>query len=288
MLFSDNDIRELISTGEMRITDDVSGEWDISKSAVYEPSNKDAVIQAASVDLSVGSIYVPAKSEDSALQPLSEHILEPGATAVVKNSECLELPNHVGGILFPVSRAAARGLLLVNPGHVDPGYAGHLDFTVINMSRKPFPIARGDKFATLLLFQLTSQAAGPWLVRYPQVGNPANAIATNRESQTARRLSRDFLAIKDRAKTEAKEQIRNAAWVVSGILMILTALVTVSGVLASNYFQDRSANSKRIEQLDGALSEVKDDASGLQQRITDLEREVTQPTQPSPSSRRTP
>jgi deoxycytidine triphosphate deaminase len=86
--------------------------------------DKDSPVQPSSIDLHIGSIYVPGTkhgedgSEDKAL---TSHTLGPGQTALVTTLETLNLPNNVAAIGFPPSRISAQGILMTNPGHVDPG-----------------------------------------------------------------------------------------------------------------------------------------------------------------------
>lgn len=99
-----------------------------------DPLRDPTAIQASSVDLTIGDIFLPetASAEDGgAEKPLTRHNLKPGHTAVVTTFENLNFPADVAGFGFPPARVSKRGLLMTNPGHVDPGYSGHLAFTVI-------------------------------------------------------------------------------------------------------------------------------------------------------------
>jgi dCTP deaminase len=98
-------------------------------------------IQAASLDLSIGGIFVPGTEPDKpggAYTPLTEVNLAQGHTAVIRTKEKLHVGPRLAGIAFPPASLSLKGLLTTNPGHVDPGYHGPLHLTVINMSRLPF------------------------------------------------------------------------------------------------------------------------------------------------------
>jgi len=92
-------------------------------------------IQASSIDLHIGEIFLPGKKGDepgAESNPLTGHILSSGETAVVITQEKFTLPKDIAGIGFPPStRMSFKGILMTNPGHIDPGYNGHLRFTLI-------------------------------------------------------------------------------------------------------------------------------------------------------------
>ena len=47
-----------------------------------------------------------------------------------------------------------KGLLMTNPGHVDPGYSGRLHLTVINMSRSDMVLRCKDAILTVIFYKL--------------------------------------------------------------------------------------------------------------------------------------
>ena len=88
---------------------------------------KDSPIQPSSVDLHIGDIYVPGTEVGQSGgegDPLADHVLEPGNTAIVVTQETFSLPPSIAGIGFPPTEVSAKGILMTNPGHVDPGFAG--------------------------------------------------------------------------------------------------------------------------------------------------------------------
>ena len=115
-------------------------------------------IQPASVDLTIGDIFLPEISpgEPGSIQsPLTFHSLPAGHTAIVQTKEELNLPRDLAAIGFPPSSEVSfRGLLMTNPGHVDPGFKGRMKFVVINMGRESFHLKSGDIIVTLLFFRL--------------------------------------------------------------------------------------------------------------------------------------
>jgi dCTP deaminase len=89
----------------------------------------DSRIQPASIDLSIGTIYRPLESLSDAEKGEYETGLSislgQGETAVIETRETINLPATVAAIGFPPSSVSMQGLLMTNPGHVDPGYSGN-------------------------------------------------------------------------------------------------------------------------------------------------------------------
>jgi dCTP deaminase len=126
MLLRDEEIYKLLKAEVPLIT---------NVPTIQDDYGKDSWVQPASLDLHVGKIYVPeVNSEDfgGTKNPKPNCVLEPGHTAVVETKESLKLPPNIAAIGFPPSHVSAQGLLTTNPGHVDPGYVGHLSLTIIN------------------------------------------------------------------------------------------------------------------------------------------------------------
>ena len=93
---------------------------------------------------------------------------------------------------------------MTNSGHVDPGYAGRMRFTVINMGSQDYILRQGDEIVTMLLIELSGSAQRDWLMRHG--GNPAGPPTQD----DIDRLSADFLDV-DRRATGISERISNEA-----------------------------------------------------------------------------
>src|SRR5438094_9876722 len=162
-LLTDNDLAKEV-TKKLPIIDNVppapGGDWLASNSAV----------QPSSIDLHVGQIFLPETKEGDPGHentPLDSYVLEAGHTAVVITRESFSLPNDIAGIGFPPDSVSSQGILMTNPGHIDPGYKGTLRFTLINMGRKRFSLRAGDSIVTVLLFESDSAAHKGYGDRHP-------------------------------------------------------------------------------------------------------------------------
>lgn len=80
-------------------------------------------------------------------------VLEPGARALVPTGLRIALPEGYEAQVRPRSGLAIRhGITVANaPGTIDADYRGPLCVGLVNISREPFTINRGDRIAQLVI-----------------------------------------------------------------------------------------------------------------------------------------
>lgn len=124
---------------------------------------------------------------------------------MVQTSEKLNIPADIGGLMFPKNgQFALRGIMVTNFGHVDPGYKGHLKYTIINFGADPYRIEIGQRITSLTLYRMNSKADPDWSV--------ISKHDPDKMEGHAKVLSRDFLDIENRVvemvKTHTKQAIQ--------------------------------------------------------------------------------
>lgn len=80
-------------------------------------------------------------------------VLAPGERALVPTGLQIALPTGYEGQVRPRSGLAARhGVTVLNsPGTVDADYRGEVKVILVNLSREPFTIRRGERIAQLVV-----------------------------------------------------------------------------------------------------------------------------------------
>jgi deoxycytidine triphosphate deaminase len=230
------------------------------------PYSTDSPIQSSSVDLHIGNIYLPGKKpedEGGAQNPKSDHVLRTGETAVVTSRETLHLPGNVAGLGYPPSRVSFRGLLMTNPGHVDPGYQGVMRFTVINMAKDPYALERGKEIVTLLLFSMDQAAHADWHQRNPGGSHLPTQAQINR-------LSEDFVNVESRAKKIANKKGVQWTLVVTILASILVALLQALGGGRLFYGADIEELKKRQDLVEYDLKNRVD----IERRLQDFDNRL--------------
>src|SRR5438093_4661256 len=222
-LLKDDELHAALVVGGQLINIPAPRDWD----------ERDSPVQPASIDLHVGDIHLPQKQQNEAgglRRPLAQHPLSPGETVIVTTAEEMRLASNIAGFGFPPSHVSFQGILMTNPGHIDPGYAGRLRFAVINMGSHIFSLRRGDAIVTVLFVQLAGPARRDWLARHD--GAPAPGLVQD----DLDRLSADFLDIDTRARAIAKNAVTTAALRGPIVSSISSAIIASIVAIAIAFF----------------------------------------------------
>jgi len=218
-----------------------------------EWKDKDSLIQPCSIDLHIGAIFQPgikSGKPGSAGNPKSELVLRTGQTAIVTTKESIHLPGDYAGFGFPPSHVSSRALLMTNPGHIDPGYSGQLQFTVINMGREDYVLRSKDLIVTLLIFKLAAKVDADYAVR-----NPSPAAATIAQANIDL-LSPDFVDVQKRATHIARKTLGYA-----------TAGATVLAILLGWAFNAIDKRLEGIDDMKARLTRVEDVNASLAKEL---------------------
>ncbi len=201
-----------------------------------DPFAQDSPVQPSSVDFTVGRIILPDQHAPRWMGRLfhaatevddNDYDLEQGETAVLVTRESFNLPSDIAAITFPPSRVAFQGLIVTNPGHIDPGFKGQMRFTVINMARDRIKLEKGMPIATALFFAMKDGAA-------KHHGERGLGTTVPVPAAVAKRLSPDFLDFERRAETAARAMLTKwgalaaTAFIAPLLLLLLGSLWTTS------------------------------------------------------------
>ena len=127
---------------------------------LIEPYNE-SCLQACSYDLRIGTIFREGQVINEKHSRADEQVvIEPGEVVSVLTQEILKLPNDITGTAFAINSQSREGLMVLNPGHVDPGFSGQLSVKAINLRKVALPISRGDKIFTVIFEKLPKMTEG--------------------------------------------------------------------------------------------------------------------------------
>jgi deoxycytidine triphosphate deaminase len=112
-------------------------------------------VQGCSYDMRIGTIFRGREriKRDSP-HPDKFVQIQPGEIVSILTLEELRLPNDIAAIAFAINLQSSRGLLVLNPGHVDPGFIGPLTVTALNLNKSPLSIELGRKIFTVVFERL--------------------------------------------------------------------------------------------------------------------------------------
>jgi dCTP deaminase len=231
-------------------------------------SDKNSLVQPCSIDLHIGEIFQPgvkSGKQGSAGYPKKELVLGTGQTAIIATQESIHLPANLAAFGFPPSHISSRALLMTNPGHVDPGYSGTLQFTVINMGKENYVLRFKDLIVTLLIFKLDK----PVSVDYATRRN--GAVIAKVQQAGIDHLSPDFVNVEERAKKIAGKIAANTLGLATAGATVLAFLLTLGAnalVRRADGIDDMKSRMIRLEEQHSELTkELQDTKDQLNKQI---------------------
>ncbi len=206
-------------------------------------SRGDERIKRASLDLTIGKIFLPETppgdlggiNNPRYKTPLS---LSQGQTALIQTAESVRLPIDIVAVGFPPASVTINGLLMTNPGLVDPGYEGHLHCTVINMGQKAYQLKAGDRIMRLVLYRLSGTPAGN-----------LRAVSAGINEETLDVLCQDFMSIQKNIKSQVDAKIQWAALWTTIIVGVVALTFSAGGTFLTNYLQMGKSKDETITAL---------------------------------------
>lgn len=251
-MLSDREIVALLVTKEL-VSDGLKAPYSSLPATSETWYSRDSPVQPASLDLHIGQIYIPGVKETEAggsSSPIKKYSLEAGATAVVSTSENLKIPKNIAAFGFPPDSVSAQGILMTNPGHIDPGYEGRIKFTLINMGKKAFPLKIGDMIATLIFVKvegINRDYKERRKTSQQNVQELANKVDENIKEMLAN-LSADFLDVNKRAEAIVERRV----WQVTlgGGLIVALASVLIPFIGSKFGETEEKEKEKRINAIE--------------------------------------
>jgi hypothetical protein len=193
------------------------------------------------------------------------------------------MPPDLVALGFPPSRVSVQGILMTNPGQIDPGYQGPLRFTVINMGSKEYVLRKGDAIVSLVILRLTNPSSKDWLVRNSgKKGGPINWENLNH-------VSSDFVNVESRAQEIANKAVRDADIKIKRAGIIMTVLAVLIPLVINGLFsywgpawkdplqkvqQDVAVlqSEKNVDRLDNQIKDLQNEVKTLKKQLADNQR----------------
>lgn len=152
MLLSDKTLKTRIQKAEIVESADLPSVLDnISTAALYLTINK------ICVPPELGQVKSTKELNDSQYE---EYMMIPGETVIVEVNEYLKLPKNLAGLVFPPNRLAKDGLLMTNPGFIDPGFEGPITLCLVNMGKTKVSLHHKMVIARLLFLETDAETSG--------------------------------------------------------------------------------------------------------------------------------
>lgn len=119
-------------------------------------------LQSCSYDLRVGAVFKDGKifSENHNKNEAINLSIAPSEIVTILTLEEVNLPKYLCGTVFAINKLSSRGFLILNPGHIDPGYSGPITVCVINLSKEIIFLSIKEKIFTIIFEDLGADSEG--------------------------------------------------------------------------------------------------------------------------------
>jgi hypothetical protein len=114
--------------------------------------------RSCSFDMTVGTIFWDGKILTG---PDTLVTVPPGGVIALFTAEEVNLPADICATVFAINDMSSKGFLVVNPGHVDPGFKGALTVKALNVRKTALQLGHGEAVFTII-FQRLPAATDPY------------------------------------------------------------------------------------------------------------------------------
>ena len=186
---------------------------------------------------------------------LEAYDLPPQGIAVIVSKERLKVPDNMLGHALPKSALCEQGLLLLNTGLIDPCFDKELVGVVLNFSKVPIALRRGDRFIRLVFTQID----------FPIKCEQETRRSFEDRGKIVKNYPFFFLNLNENARRIAKEAVNDAfpKWALFiGFITFLAALATII-IAPIVIWSDAHGVEERVRQIElKAATQVKPNPPG--------------------------
>lgn len=126
-------------------------------------------VEASSYDMRIGTIFRDGQVvNESHSKAHEQFVVQPGEILSIFTLEEVDLPSNIAATAFAMNAQSSRGLLVLNPGHIDPGFRGPLTVKAWNLRKVPLAIGRGTPIFTVVFERLPKHTTSPYNRNLPR------------------------------------------------------------------------------------------------------------------------
>jgi len=188
----------------------------------------------------VGQIMKIGKIVDHKGRAVDSLVLEPQGIAHLISEEDVNLPLDICALAHVLTRKCNQGLLTLNIGVVDPGWAGKISTSILNFSSEKRLLTKGDKFIRLTFHRVQMEPGSEAIRSDLSPGISNDSYQRDVSSRAVDCFGKHFLNIQQlvsHASEKENARLRDAMLkylpIAAFSLAFFALLVTVGGVVAT-------------------------------------------------------
>jgi len=123
-----------------------------------------ANLEACSYDLRIGTIFKNGQIINENHPDANRQFdIQPGEIINLFTLEEIKLSSKIMATVFARNAESSfKALLVLNPGHIDPGFQGLITIKAINLGKDPLSIQRGQKILTIIFEEMPNFTTSPY------------------------------------------------------------------------------------------------------------------------------
>lgn len=188
-------------------------------------------VRGCSFDLTVGTIFWDGRVLRTSKADPQQVEVPPGGVVGIFTEESLNLPADVYGTAFAINAMSSKGFLVLNSGHVDPGFVGPLTVKALNVRKTSIAISQGDPIFTVLFTPIGREA--PLFKANKPIADRIREFNAETVQSSPQTLG-EMISVDPNGpfptRSEVRELVRNDA--VVRLTLLLTFVAAVASVLA--------------------------------------------------------
>ena len=213
-------------------------------------------LKSSSYDLRIGTIYKDDKIY-SAYNDTSQDtvVVKPSQIITLLTIEEVKIPLNCIGTVFAINKMSSKGFLILNPGHIDPGFYGPISICAINLSEQKIHLTLGDPIFTIILNDLSNELMVTEGYQSKFTPETRREYEKEKRDNSFKFLSNSFfdLIAKHENGEELLKSILNSAWQkwtarLLGWMAFAIGIITIIGFLIP--FGEISNLNSQIEKKD--------------------------------------
>jgi deoxycytidine triphosphate deaminase len=191
-------------------------------------------LRGCSYDLRIGTIFWDDQMYTAGREPV---VVPPGGIVAIMTKEVVSLPDDVCATAFAINQLSSKGFLVLNPGHVDPGFEGALTIKALNVRKVAMPLVSEAAIFTII-FERLPKPTSPYKHNVVDHAERLRAFYSTTVETSARTLFDVMKSEKDGpfpSRDEVDKMIRNhwMTWLTLGFAAV-AAIVAVKDAIWSN------------------------------------------------------
>ncbi len=199
----------------------------ISTDGLIENADIENNLRNCAYLLRVGEIIDPETGEFSmtlenniGVDSTKVYVIKPNEVVIAMTLEMVKMPPWLSATYSPLDRLAKKGVMLLNPSVVEPGYRGPLSCVMLNFSSVNVTLNQGDPLVKISFQKLT---AAPDSLRPLDFSRDEYRCLLSKQATSYKRTFLDVENIKKATIHDLQQQAKR--YVITGGILVLIIVI---------------------------------------------------------------